>query len=235
MISRRDFLRSLVAGSLLLAGCRPHENDAPEAPASAPQSASGLLHIFGLPENERSEFLRNKNNNRAFRRLYAAGPPAEVLLYALAPERLVGWTAQKRPQALAMLNENARRLPPLGGINGRGSPVSLERLLAEKVDAVVDVGVVSEATVSTARQTAKRLGAPYLLLERSRQNKSASSAASSPRRTPNASPRWPSRHSPSPNAKPPPAAAPSAFIWHAAATGWKPAAATPSTPKWPNS
>ena len=165
MISRRDFLRSLVAGSLLLAGCRPHENDAPEAPASAPQSASGLLHIFGLPENERSEFLRGKSNTRAFRRLYAAGPPAEVLLYALAPERLVGWTAQKRPQALAMLNENARRLPPLGGINGRGSPVSLERLLAEKVDAVVDVGVVSEATVSTARQTAKRLGAPYLLLE----------------------------------------------------------------------
>ena len=30
---------------------------------------------------------------------------------------------------------------------------------------MVDVGVVSEATVSTARQTAKRLGAPYLLLE----------------------------------------------------------------------
>ena len=165
MISRRDFLRSLVAGSLLLAGCRPHENDAPEAPASAPQSASGLLHIFGLPENERSEFLRSKNNNPAFSRLYAAGPPAEVLLYALAPERLIGWTAQKRPQALAMLNENARRLSPLGGINGRGSPVSLERLLAEKVDAVVDVGVVSEATVSTARQTAKQLGAPYLLLE----------------------------------------------------------------------
>ena len=86
MISRRDFLRSLIAGSLLLAGCRPHENDAPEAPASAPQSASGLLHIFGLPENERSEFLRSKNerseflrskhNTRAFRRLYAAGPPA---------------------------------------------------------------------------------------------------------------------------------------------------------------
>ena len=98
----------------------PHENDAPEAPASAPQSASGLLHIFGLPENERSEFLRSKNerseflpgksNTHAFRRLYAAGPPAEVLLYVLAPERLVGWTAQKRPQALAMLNENTRRL-----------------------------------------------------------------------------------------------------------------------------
>lgn len=83
MISRRDFLRSLVASSLLLAGCRPHENDAPEAPASAPQSASGLLHSFGLPES----------NTSSFRRLYAAGPPAEVLLYALAPERLVGWTA----------------------------------------------------------------------------------------------------------------------------------------------
>ena len=174
MISRRDFLRGLVAGSLLLAGCRPNEDDAPAAPSPS-QSASGLLHSFGLPENERSEFLRSKNEynellqskneTRSFRRLYAAGPPAEVLLYALAPERLIGWTAQKRPQALAMLNENARHLPPLGGINGRGSPVSLERLLAEKIDAVVDVGVVSEATVSTAQQTAKQLGVPYLLLE----------------------------------------------------------------------
>lgn len=154
MISRRDFLRGLVAGSLLLAGCRPNEDDAPAAPALS-QPASNLLHSFGLPES----------NTSSFRRLYAAGPPAEVLLYALAPERLIGWTAQKRPQALAMLSEASRHLPPLGGINGRGSPVSLERLLAEKIDAVVDVGVVSEATVSTAQQTAKQLGVPYLLLE----------------------------------------------------------------------
>ena len=122
MISRRDFLRGLVAGSLLLAGCRPNEDDAPAAPSPS-QSASGLLHSFGLPES----------NTSSFHRLYAAGPPAEVLLYALAPERLIGWTAQKRPQALAMLNENARHLPPLGGINGRGSPVSLETTRSKSV------------------------------------------------------------------------------------------------------
>ena len=45
MISRRDFLRSLVAGSLLLAGCRPNEDDAPAAPspshaAEAPATGS---------------------------------------------------------------------------------------------------------------------------------------------------------------------------------------------------
>lgn len=156
MINRRDFLRSLAAGGLLLAGCRPGGSDALENPASAPESApSVLLHRFGLPENE----------TRIFRRLYAAGPPAEVLLYALAPERLVGWAAQKRPQMLAMLGSNARRLPSLGGINGLSSPVSLERLLAEKIDVVVDVGVVNETTVSTAEQTTKLLGVPYLLLE----------------------------------------------------------------------
>ena len=64
MISRRDFLRGLVAGSLLLAGCRPNEDDAPSQPTS------DLLHSFGLPES----------NTSSFRRLYAAGPPAEVLL-----------------------------------------------------------------------------------------------------------------------------------------------------------
>ncbi|MBH5328468.1 ABC transporter substrate-binding protein [Eikenella sp. S3360] len=152
MISRRTFLRNMIAGSLLLAGCRPSENHPSEASASA-TPAAGLLHRFGSSET------------RAFQRLYAAGPPAEVLLYALAPERLVGWTTQKRPQTLEMLGENARSLPVLGGINGRGTPASVERLLAEKIDAVVDVGVVNDSTVSTAEQTAKQLGVPYLLLE----------------------------------------------------------------------
>ncbi|MDO4879000.1 MAG: ABC transporter substrate-binding protein [Neisseria sp.] len=149
MTGRRDFLRNLISGGLLLAGCSPHDKQ------TRADKASNLLHRFGLPENTAPDF----------KRLYAAGPPAEVLLYALAPERLAGWTTRKRPQTLEMLGGNARRLPLLGGINGRGTPVSAERLLAEKIDVVIDVGVVNGSSVSTAEQTVKQLGIPYLLLE----------------------------------------------------------------------
>ena len=104
-------------------------------------------------------------NPPAFHRIYAAGPPAEVLLHALAPERLLGWTAQKPEAALALLGASERKLPVFGGIKGRGRPVSLEELLSAKVDLVVDAGTVNDGMLSTGEHTAKQLGVPYLLID----------------------------------------------------------------------
>ena len=104
-------------------------------------------------------------NPPAFRRIYAAGPPAEVLLHALAPERLLGWTTQKPEAALALLGASERKLPVLGGINGRGRPVSPEELLAAKVELIVDAGTVNDGMLSTSEHTAKQLGVPYLLID----------------------------------------------------------------------
>ena len=148
MISRRRLLTAMLAGGLLLAGCGRREPD------GAPLAADPLIHRFGLTETLPE-----------FRRLYAAGPPAEVLLYALAPERMFGWTAKKQDQALAFLGAQARDWPHLGGINGRGTTVSFETLLAAEVDLVVDAGAVDDTYLSTARRTAEQLGVPYVLVE----------------------------------------------------------------------
>ena len=53
----------------------------------------------------------------------------------------------------------------MGGINGRGRPVSLEELLSAKVDLVVDAGTVNDGMLSTGEHTAKQLGVPYLLID----------------------------------------------------------------------
>lgn len=147
MISRRSFLGGLLASGVLLTACR--REHAPDDKAEAQ-----LMHRFSLPDNPPE-----------FRRLYAAGPPAEVMLYALAPERLVGWTAKKSPEALAFFGEASRKLPLLGGINGRGTTVSFERLLAEQVDLIVDVGTADETYLSTAARTSAQLSLPYVLLD----------------------------------------------------------------------
>lgn len=148
MISRRRFLGAALAFGLLPAGCRRSAQDEKTAPPPP------LIHRFGLPDNP-----------PAFRRIYAAGPPAEVLLYALAPERMLGWTAKKRPEALALLGAASRSWPLLGGINGRGSTVSFERLLAEKTDLIVDAGTADDTYLSTAARTAAQLSLPYLLVD----------------------------------------------------------------------
>lgn len=153
MISRRRFLGGMLASGFLLAGCGREQKEGEQAGS---QTAAGrpLIHRFGLPENLPE-----------FGRIYAAGPPAEVLLYALAPERMFGWTAKKQPAALAFLGADSRNWPLLGGINGRGSTVSFERLLAEQTDLVVDAGMVDDTFLSTAARTSRQLGIPYLLID----------------------------------------------------------------------
>lgn len=74
------------------------------------------------------------------KRVFAAGPPAAVLIAALAPERLLGWPMKVSAEALAQLPTSLRQLPVVGRLAGRGSTVSLERLLAMQPDLVLDAG-----------------------------------------------------------------------------------------------
>src|SRR5262245_58899898 len=53
-------------------------------------------------------------------RVFAAGPPASVLLYVLAPDRLVGWQRAPHPEDLAYIAPEYRNLPVLGSLTGGG-------------------------------------------------------------------------------------------------------------------
>ena len=53
-------------------------------------------------------------------RVMAAGPPASVLLYALAPDRLVGWVRAPSDEEKAFIAEAYHDLPEHGRLTGRG-------------------------------------------------------------------------------------------------------------------
>src|SRR5690606_33925883 len=54
-------------------------------------------------------------------RVLAAGPPASVLLYALAPEKMVGWVREPGAGEKPFLAEPYRDLPTYGRLTGRGN------------------------------------------------------------------------------------------------------------------
>jgi len=99
------------------------------------------------------------------RRVLAAGPPASVLLYALAPHMLLGWPHALAPAARSELTPLGRALPQLGRLSGRGSTLSLETLLALKPDLIIDTGTLNDTYRATARRTAQQTGVPYLLID----------------------------------------------------------------------
>ncbi len=99
------------------------------------------------------------------RRIYAAGPPAAVMLSVLAPATLIGWPQSLPAQARRWLDPVVQSLPNIGRLAGRGSTLSLEALVGYRPDCIVDVGSVDETFRSTAARVAQQTGIPYILLD----------------------------------------------------------------------
>lgn len=98
-------------------------------------------------------------------RVVAAGPPASTLLYVLAPDKMVGWVRAPSEEEKPFLLPAVRNLPEIGRLTGRGNTLSLERLLSEKPDLVVDFGSITDTYRSLADRVQSQTGIPYLLLD----------------------------------------------------------------------
>ena len=120
---------------------------------------------IGLAVTRLGAGAQSADRARRPRRVFAAGPPAAVLAYALAPGALVGWPAPLEEPALALLGPAARNLPVVGRLAGRGSTVSLEALVQFKPDLVLDVGSLDATYVSMAERVRAQTGLRYELLD----------------------------------------------------------------------
>ena len=97
-------------------------------------------------------------------RVFAAGPPASILIYALKPEALLGWPRALRDYEKPYIAAPWRELPETGRLTGRGGDANLERVLALKPDLIVDFGSVRDTYVDLANRVQEQTGIPYLLV-----------------------------------------------------------------------
>lgn len=98
-------------------------------------------------------------------RIMAAGPPASVAVYCLAPEAMVGWQNSPRAEEKRYLLRSVRDLPEFGRLTGRGDTANVEVVLKAKPDLIVDFGSVTPTYISLANATQERTGVPYLLVD----------------------------------------------------------------------
>jgi iron complex transport system substrate-binding protein len=98
-------------------------------------------------------------------RVYAAGPPASILVFAIAPDKLIGWTSAWRDAERAFIAKKYADLPTLGRLTGRGNTANVEVVLQAKPDLIIDYGTTSPTLASLADRVQQRTGIPYLLLD----------------------------------------------------------------------
>ena len=100
----------------------------------------------------------------AIRRVFPAGPPASVTLFAVAPDKMLGWTRAPGPEALPFLPARYAELPEIGRLTGRGNTVNLENVVRLAPDLVLDVGSMTGTYVSLADQVQEQTHIPAVLI-----------------------------------------------------------------------
>lgn len=125
------------------------------APAALGQGARTVIDSAG----------RSVKLPATINRIYAAGPPASILVFAVAPDKLIGWTSAWRTAERPFIAQRYADLPTLGRLTGRGNTANVEVILQAKPDFIVDYGTVSATLTSLADRVQAQTGIPYVLLD----------------------------------------------------------------------
>jgi iron complex transport system substrate-binding protein len=107
------------------------------------------------------------------RRVLPAGPPADALLLALAPDLITGLVEPFVGPKAAFAPPAYRALPKAPRITGRPDEAAIAALKALRSDLVVDYGDVNADFAALADRMSETLQTPYLLLDGKITNASA--------------------------------------------------------------
>jgi iron complex transport system substrate-binding protein len=98
-------------------------------------------------------------------RVLTAGPPASVLVYVLAPDKLTGWVREPSAEEKQFLLPSVRDLPTFGRLTGQGGTANMEAVIAARPDLIIDVGSVNATYISLADKVQQQTGIPYVLID----------------------------------------------------------------------
>jgi iron complex transport system substrate-binding protein len=98
-------------------------------------------------------------------RVMTANPAADVLVFVLAPEKLVGWSAPLPRGQRAYLPAKFARLPVVGELT-RPNPLDAVQTAARmRPDLIIEVGPVSPEAAARAEQVQQQTRVPYILVD----------------------------------------------------------------------
>jgi iron complex transport system substrate-binding protein len=133
-------------------------------------AAGALLLLAGAASAADTRSVTDSAGRRAevparVERVYAAGGPASIFLYTLAPEKMLGWNRPPSAEERAFVPARFAELPTLGRLTGRGNTANVEVVLAARPDLIFDYGSLTATYRSLADRTQQQLGVPYLLFD----------------------------------------------------------------------
>jgi len=126
-----------------------------------------LLLLFAAPASARSVVDATRRTVEIpdrIERVMPAGQPAAVLLYTLAPEKMIGWPHSPSPAAKTLLGPRFADLPALAPLV-RDGKVQTEQIQAARPDMILDYGSTAPRYADRATMVQEATGIPVLLMD----------------------------------------------------------------------
>lgn len=101
-------------------------------------------------------------------RVAPSGNVAQLAIYALAPEKMVGWSTKLSGDAKSMFLSEIAKLPVFGTFYGKKANLNKEALIAANPELVIDVGEIKgskEAMTKQLDDLSKEIGIPVIFVE----------------------------------------------------------------------
>ena len=137
--------------------------------APAARAAIFLALACFAQRGQASDFVdaagRRVNLPARIDRVMAAGPGAAVLVFALAPDKLLGWTRPLTPAQRAFLPAKYAKLPVSGRLTGPHPTASAATVARLRPDLVIDWGRATPEAAATAEGIQQATGIPYVVLD----------------------------------------------------------------------
>ena len=98
-------------------------------------------------------------------RVMTANPAADVLVFVLAPEKLLGWSAPLSRGQRAYIPAKFARLPIVGGAVRPNPAETVQAVARMRPDLIIEAGPVTPEAAARAEQIQQQTGVPYLILD----------------------------------------------------------------------
>ena len=95
-------------------------------------------------------------------RIAPSGPLAQVVLYTLCPDKLVGLAAEMKDSQTEFIDEKYRSLPVFG--NFYGDTLNMEAIMSAKPQVVIDIGEMKPTAKEDMKGVQDKIGIPSIFI-----------------------------------------------------------------------
>lgn len=146
----KKLISLILIGVLLLAGCDKQQTVVSDVPST----------IF-VTDSLGREIELDAN----LIRVAPCGSVAQMILYTLAPERLVGWATNPDERTKPYIPKEYWKLPQLGQLYGKNVTLNIEALVAAGPQVIIDMGDIKENMKEDLTSVSKQVGIPIVFIE----------------------------------------------------------------------